>query len=591
MDGLRSVTYSETGTVSPYVVKDVKNPNPNPLGLELNKRIDDTSRIAQMLVDKPGLKFAGNQALLNASEIARKTKAAADKKRNQKGGATNAGVLLAGAQGGLDATIVAAGQVLKIVGSTLAQVPVNGTGTHFVRGFTPDTYIKSGDPNGLLGFLGFDGESGATRALQGAKIIPDGNPQEGLESFPIDDTYRISRNNPDNPKELGLGDTSKNKYKNTPKLEQSLFSGKYTFTHNDDYVNIQGDPSVIVKAGGTIGQDNTGQSDYKPLHESNLQTSSSIFSNTTVTKTLDKSVSISSLEELNGGTANTERTTTLIDYRKLKEKGYRSNTYSFNYSGEGSDKVIKETRVGLGNQGKKKGKIANYTDTDEDRQDKVNSLDVKKDIPSPQADPDFVQLSFEIITPENTYFIQFRAFLETFSDTFSAEWGTTKYIGRAEDFYTYNGFSRQVSIGFKIAAATRSEMLPIYNKINTLASVTALTYGGTESKFMRGTIARVTVGDYLYNVPGIIDSVAYSWQKEYPWEINAPLPTSGKEDTMPVLPHILDCSLSFKPIHDFVPESGLTTFISNKPKKVKEVSKLEPIVNALANIKASDLIF
>jgi hypothetical protein len=46
MDGLRSITYPERGTVSPYVVKDVKNPNPNPLGLELNKRIDDTSRIA-----------------------------------------------------------------------------------------------------------------------------------------------------------------------------------------------------------------------------------------------------------------------------------------------------------------------------------------------------------------------------------------------------------------------------------------------------------------------------------------------------------------------------------------------------------------
>ena len=83
--------------------------------------------------------------------------------------------------------------------------------------------------------------------------------------------------------------------------------------------------------------------------------------------------------------------------------------------------------------------------------------------------------------------------------------------------------------------------------------------------------------------------VAYSWQKEYPWEINAIKP-NGKEDTMPVLPHILDCSLNFKPIHDFVPESGLTTFISNKPKKVKEVSKLYPYVDPPANFKWFDLI-
>ena len=488
MDALRSITYPERGTVSPYVVKDIKNPNPNPLGLELNKRIDDTSRIAQMLIDKPGLKWIGNQTLLSQAELASKAKAAADGKKTGVGGA------LAG-------FAAAAGQVLKIVGSTLAQVPVNGTGTHFVRGFTPDTYIKSGDPNGLLGFLGLDGESGAPKALNGETIIPDNTGLSGYKPL----------------HESNLEARQENADKNS---RFSLGNGLYKYPNGYRNSDLLSDNKVSIKDSITSDESTT-----------------------------------------------VERTTQLIDYRKLEGRNYRTNTYSFNYSGAGSDKVIKETRVGLGNQGKKKGKIANYTDTDEDRQDKVNSLDVKKDIPSPQADPDFVQLSFEIITPENTYFIQFRAFLETFSDTFSAEWGTTKYIGRAEDFYTYNGFSRQVSIGFKIAAATRSEMLPIYNKINTLASVTTPTYGGTESKLMRGTIARVTVGDYLYNVPGIIDSVAYSWQKEYPWEINAPLPTSGKEDTMPVLPHILDCSLNFKPIHDFVPESGLTTFISNNREK------------------------
>jgi hypothetical protein len=475
MDDLRSVTYSETGTVSPYVVKDVKNPNPNPLGLELNKRIDDTSRIAQMLIDKPGLKWIGNQTLLSQAELASKAKAAADGKK------TGVGKALAG-------FAAAAGQVLKIIGSTLAQVPVNGTGTHFVRGFKTDTYLQPAGTNeasGFAQFFGAGGIEGAPLALNGETIIPD----------------------------------------------------------------------------------NTGQSGYKPSHESNLQASSSIFSNTIITETLDESVSISSLEELNGGTANTERTTTLIDYRKLEGKNYRSNTYTLNYQ---DPLVNKETRVGLGNQGKKKSYLTNYTDVDIDRIDRVNYSGVLTNRP-PEIDfgfdtSDFVQLSFDIITPEDTYFIQFRAFLETFSDTFDADWGKTNYIGRAEDFYTYNGFSRQVNIGFKIAAATRSEMLPIYNKINTLASVTAPTYGGTESKFMRGTIARVTVGDYLYNVPGIIDSVDFSWQTDYSWEINAIKP-DGKEDTMPVLPHILDCSLSFKPIHDFVPESGLTTFISNNPKK------------------------
>ena len=486
MDGLRSVTYSETGTVSPYVVKDVKNPNPNPLGLELNKRIDDTSRIAQMLIDKPGLKWIGNQTLLSQAELASKAKAAADGKKTGVGGA------LAG-------FAAAAGQVLKIVGSTVAQVPVNGTGTHFVRGFTPDTYIKSGDPNGLLGFLGLDGESGAPKALNGETIIPDNTGLSGYKPL----------------HESNLEARQENADKNS---RFSLGNGLYKYPNGYRNSDLLSDNKVSIKDSITSDESTT-----------------------------------------------VERTTQLIDYRKLEGRNYRTNTYSFNYQ---DPLVNKETRVGLGNQGKKKSRV-DYTVVGEGSVDTVNFSPVASGSTSPEVSPDFVQLSFDIITPEDTYFIQFRAFLETFSDAFTANWETAKYIGRAEDFYTYNGFSRQVQIGFKIAAATRSEMLPIYNKINTLASVTAPTYGGTESSFMRGTIARVTVGDYLYNVPGIIDSVAYSWQKEYPWEINAIKP-DGEEDTMPVLPHILDCSLNFKPIHDFVPESGLTTFISNN--RIKSIS-------------------
>ena len=175
-------------------------------------------------------------------------------------------------------------------------------------------------------------------------------------------------------------------------------------------------------------------------------------------------------------------------------------------------------------------------------------------------------MNFRIITPEQSYFLYFRAFLDQFSDSLNADWSSTKYIGRAEDFYTYNGFSRQVTIGFKIAAASRSEIKPLYRKMSTLASVVAPTYGGSESRFMRGTIAEVTVGDYLYKEPGIIDSVDFNWQTDYPWEINMRGP-EGQEDTMPVVPHLLDCTVSFKPIHKFLPTAGIEPFILNNPAK------------------------
>ena len=476
MEALRSISYSETGTETPYVTTEpsVLNSITQFFPDEASRRINDTARIAKMLVDKPGLKWIGNQTLLSREELERKARKAAQEKNG-----TAVGNALAG-------FAAAAGQVLKIVGSTVAQVPVNGTGTHFVRAFKTDTYLQPGEPNDATGFAEFFGAGG-----------------------------------------------------------------------------IEGAP--IALEGGTIIEDNTGQSEFKPLHKSELidrEGNSDIRSKFSLD--IDKypygnrnfdifnSGSVSIGERITSEESTTvERTTKLIDYRNLEGKNYRSNTYALNYS---DSKINKETRVNLGNQGKKKVNIKNYTDFDEARVDKLNAQPTSLTALDGAGEVrDLISLNFEIITPDQSQFLYFRAFLDEFSDSFSADWGATKYIGRAEDFYTYNGFSRQVGIGFKVAAASRTELNPIYQKIATLASVTTPTYGGTESKFMRGTIARVTVGDYLYKVPGIIESVDFSWQTDYPWEINMRGP-EGKEDTMPVVPHLLDCRINFKPIHDFIPE-------------------------------------
>ena len=63
---LKSLRY---GNDKPYVTKDINNPpTSNQTGMQINKRVDDLSRIAQMLVDRPGLKFIGNQALLQQTD-------------------------------------------------------------------------------------------------------------------------------------------------------------------------------------------------------------------------------------------------------------------------------------------------------------------------------------------------------------------------------------------------------------------------------------------------------------------------------------------------------------------------------------------
>ena len=259
---------------------------------------------------------------------------------------------------------------------------------------------------------------------------------------------------------------------------------------------------------------------------------------------------------------------TLQDFRDPSSKNeYRnkdSNTYFFNYN---NTKIKKETRVGLGNPGKITRKRTSYFTNDPDTRDAINFLPVSEtalDGTTAQdgGNRDLIQLEFQIMTPEQKYFLAFRAFLDTFDDSFNAQWNSTKYLGRADSFYTYGGFERSINIGFKIAAPSREEMMPLYQKAATLASVTAPTYGDN-GRFMRGSIAKVTVGDYIYEQPGIIESVQYTWQKDYPWEISFQNPELGDKKGDQVLPHVLDVSISFKVIHDFLPETGIVPLITN----------------------------
>ena len=159
-------------------------------------------------------------------------------------------------------------------------------------------------------------------------------------------------------------------------------------------------------------------------------------------------------------------------------------------------------------------------------------------------------------------FLYFRALLTSFDDNYNATWTNTNYIGRGDAVKTYDGFSRDVSLGFKIVATTRAEMKPLYKKMVYLASSTAPTYG-EGGNFMKGTLARLTVGSYLYEVPGVINNVKYTWQENYPWEIAMQNPENNIDDDMQELPHIMDCSVTFGVIHDFTPQTGLYHYITS----------------------------
>jgi hypothetical protein len=158
-----------------------------------------------------------------------------------------------------------------------------------------------------------------------------------------------------------------------------------------------------------------------------------------------------------------------------------------------------------------------------------------------------IPFEFKVMEGDDTNnFLYFRAFLDSLSDNYTGDWQGTKYVGRAEDVYNYTGFSRDVSFAFKIAALSKDELKPLYKKINLLAGTTAPTYD-SNGAFMRGTLTRITIGDYLKETNGFIKSVGLSWDVAYPWEID--LEDSGELK----VPHILNVDIGFTPIHNFAP--------------------------------------
>lgn len=185
------------------------------------------------------------------------------------------------------------------------------------------------------------------------------------------------------------------------------------------------------------------------------------------------------------------------------------------------------------------------------------------------APSDLIKFNFEVLKPgeQDSAFIHLRAFLDAFDDNYAGTWSPLNYIGRGEQFHTYQNFTRNLNISFKTAVATKTELKPVYQKLVYLASTTAPTY--SETGLMRGTVVRLNIGDYLSDTPGFITNVTYGWEPRYPFEIamgnklERGLGARNTDRIVQELPHVLNCSLSFTPIHTFTPQTGLYHYITN----------------------------
>ena len=236
-----------------------------------------------------------------------------------------------------------------------------------------------------------------------------------------------------------------------------------------------------------------------------------------------------------------------------------------------------ENRVNLGNPGKRGG-LKNYTIgkitdpskvTLEDNQ--YNALDKITAMPLYSSEAvtqdkqgfknDLVKFRIGVVDnkdPNKKTYIHFRAFINSFSDNYSANWGSQKFMGRAEEFYKYEGFDRSISMDWTVAAQSKQELIPMYQKLNYLASVCAPDY--SPSGYMQGNLITLTVGGWCYEQMGIMEGINLDVPSDSPWEI-AINEDGSSDSSVKELPMIINVSgFNFKPIHNFVPRVQQNNF-------------------------------
>lgn len=232
-----------------------------------------------------------------------------------------------------------------------------------------------------------------------------------------------------------------------------------------------------------------------------------------------------------------------------------------------------EQRVNLGDPGKRNVDRSNYTKgiTNEFNKpeplDKTNALYLYKSgqVTRDKRKNDLVKFRIATIdnnNPSQAVFAHFRAYINSFTDSIRGSWDSFKYLGRGEDFFTYQGYSNTIDMSFTVVAQSIHELSIMFQKLNYLKSSLAPDY--SDSGYMRGNIHRLSLGGYFYETPGIIESLTYTIPNDTTWEIG--IPASREQSTeargsngftdssVKELPHRIEVSMIFRPIYKFLPE-------------------------------------
>jgi hypothetical protein len=237
------------------------------------------------------------------------------------------------------------------------------------------------------------------------------------------------------------------------------------------------------------------------------------------------------------------------------------------------EKYNLETKYGFGNVGKvgadrsdpnkflvdsteftkkKKDRFVLISIGDKFRGDKVTAIDIASPGKNNQVYTDTGQ---DLITfyfedgEEGTNVMPFRCTMTGYSDSFTPGWDRIDIMGRPDGAYLYTTFERSVSFNFTVAALSRSEMIPMWRKLNYLSTYTMPDFNGSARP--SGPFMRISIGSLFKNTPGFISSLTYTVPDDTNWDIAEDAKTNKNAKQLPM---VVDVAMSFTVVGDFRPQ-------------------------------------
>jgi hypothetical protein len=278
------------------------------------------------------------------------------------------------------------------------------------------------------------------------------------------------------------------------------------------------------------------------------------------------------------------------------DKAYVENDISTPYSQLGNKRY-----AGVGELGKLRAPSSYYPNSSMDEKacgDKMTLADIKgptlseyDDGAANWVDSEKNGMPFFFKDLRNNNYIIFRGYVSGIGDTYAPGWSEQSYIGRSEKNYVYQGSDRSISLTFKLAAQTATELDSIYYKLNKLTGLVYPEYmsdhflmtgkqtsanGQILPSFktrMKPPLARMRVGDLFGNpqgktrdgLLGFMDSLSYAFPDESPWETR-----HGQR-----VPKVIDVTINWKVIHEQVPDWQYPEFYGYNPARKQAREKLD----------------